>query len=318
MQDDPDKDLFDNAHLLPPGFRQPPRVQGPGRFYVHLPNLSLEDGVGIPFRGGELRSVPFDEWRALDREVAEKRSGIYGETRPAFFVVDDIAVTGRMHAKVSRDARVLFSILTLNGMRMDPPRTSTAYVWRQGQVARFVGVHDRRTILNGPVRVRLRKTDEGLLQGLLDAVSRLEPKGAVFDLPELSSIVQACGRGGGEEAPIDDIMRLTVALEALLVKDVTAGITAAFVDRVGQFVREPGEDASELARDLRTLYALRSDALHGRDWADSLAGTGRDEPAWSAWAHQILLRAAHRVVAQVGGAADPRLALDTLQTSLMP
>ncbi len=314
MQDDPEKDLFDNSNLLPAGFRRLPRTEGPCRFFMHLPNLSLGESVRIPFRGGELRSVPFDEWRALDGEIAEKRAKLYEVTRPAFFVVDEDAATERIFARVRRDAHVLFSILTLCGMRADPPGTSTAYASRGTSKARLIGVHDRRSILNGPVRWRLQVIDGALFK----ALSFLELHAAAFDLSEVARAVQACSLSRGDDDPIDDIMRLTVALEALMLRDVTTGITAAFVKRVGQFVLKPSEVASDLERDLRTLYALRSDALHGRDWANSLAGTCRDEAAWAAWAHDILRRAANRVVGHVGGAADQRQALETLRLSLIP
>lgn len=313
MQDDPDNDLFDHSHLLPEGLPQLPLPGGPCRFFVHMPNLCLGDGLRIPFRRGELRSVSFDEWRALDQEVAEKRTRLYEGTRPVFFVVDEQVATERIFTRIRRDAQMLFSILTLSGMRADPPGTSTAYVSRERAVVRRIGVHDRRSILSGPVRWHLRVVDDEFL----DMVSSLDRHAAAFNLPEVSHAVQACNFSDGDVDLIDAIMRLTVALEALLLEDVTTGITAAFVKRVGQFVLEPGEIASELERDLKTLYALRSDALHGRDWASSIAGTCRVESAWAAWAHGILLRALNRVVSQVGCAADSRHALTELRLNLV-
>jgi hypothetical protein len=278
-----------------------------------MPNLTLGDGIRIPFRRGELRSVAFDEWQALDREIAEKRASLYKETRPAFFVVDEEAASERIFTHIQRDAQVLFSILTLCGMRADPPGTSTDYVSREKSVSRRIGVHDRRVILSGPVRWRIERIDEAFL----DVLSSLDRQAAAFDLPEVARAIKACNFSHDDDDQIDAIMRLTVALEALLLEDVTTGITTAFAQRVGRFILEAGEIASELERDLRVLYALRSDALHGRDWASSIAGTNRDEATWAAWAHGILLRALNRVVNKVGCAADSRNALTQLRLSLV-
>lgn len=315
MQDAPDTDLFDTSPLMQAGNPVHLRTsESACRYFVHLPNLSLDEDHRIQFRGGEVRSLAYDEWHVLDQEVAERRSREYVATRPAFFVVDGEEATKRVFARVMKDAQTLFSIMTLWGMTADPPGTSVAYAFRQGAVRRMIGVHDRRSILHGPVRYRLGGADKTLL----GALSARESLVAAFDLPEVARVVQACSLGRGDDNPIDDIMRLTVALEALLLKDVTTGVTAAFVKRVGQFILVPGEVASELACELRTLYALRSDALHGRDWSASLAGTGRSEAAWAVWARQVLLRAANRVVGQVGAAADPHQALEALRRGLIP
>lgn len=313
MQDEPDKNLFDHSHLLPDGAPPLPLPAGPYRFFVHIPNLCLGDGLRIPFRRGELRFVSFDEWRVLDQEVAEKRTRLYEGTRPVFFVVDEEVATERIFTRIRSDAQVLFSILTLSGMRADLPDTSTAYVSCERAIVRRIGVHDRRSILSGPIRWHLLVVDDEFL----DMVSSLDRQAAAFDLPEVSRAVQACNFGDGDANLIDAIMRLTVALEALLLEDVTTGITATFAKRVGQFVLESGEIASELERDLRTLYALRSDALHGRDWASTIAGTCRVESAWASWAHGILLRALKRVVNQVGCATDSRQALTELRLDLV-
>lgn len=313
MQDDSDKDIFASLLQLPEEFPPLKLPQGFCRFFVHMPNLNLGDGIVIPFRGGELRSVAFDEWQPLDQEIAEKRADLYKKTRPVFFVIDEENSSERVLVRIQRDVQVLFSILTLFGMRADAPATSVMYVSREKSVARYVGVHDRRSILNGPVRWRLTGIDDAFL----DKVSSLDRQAAAFNVPEVARAIQACTFSEDGVDQIDAIMRLTVALEALLLEDVTTGITSAFAKRVGQYVLEVGEIANDLERDLRVLYALRSDALHGRDWTNTVAVTGRDESTWTAWAHGILLRTLNRVVNQIGCSEDPRIALSELRRSLV-
>lgn len=317
MHDDLETDLFAWPSWFPPHLRPEADTDtGNCRYLVHIPNLRL-DGVRIPFRGGALRSLGIDEWSEVEQEVARKQRHAYANTCPAFFVVDSEIASLQTFKRVRADAHLLYSILLIGaGLRTDPPSSSMAYATRKGKVHRRVGPRERRSIVHGPVKYRFNADVASHIAAML---AEYEVLAGAFEIPEVARVIRVCGRIADADAqPIDDIMRLTWALEALLLKDITTGITAAFVKTVTALIIEAGEVQQVLEDEIRSLYALRSDALHGRDWSGTVAGTGRDEAALAARAHEILLRAVDRVVHQVGNAADPIQAIDILRANISP
>lgn len=317
MHDDEDTDLFGFPSWLPAHLRPKSDADadaGNCRYLIHVPNLRLDD-VRIQFRGGELRSLGIEEWRVVEDEVAKRQTHAYASTCPAFFVVDSEDTSLPAFKRVQADAHVLFSILTIGaGLRTDPPSSSMAYATRKGKVRRQIGPRERRSIVHGPAKYRFNVNVVPLIDAMLAEYDALA---AAFEVAEIARTVRVCGRLVSSNSPaIDDIMRLTWALEALLLKDITAGITATFVKCVTGLIIEEGEEQQVLEEDIRILYALRSDALHGRDWSGTVAATGRDEVDWAAKAHEILLRAVNVVVRQIGNVPEPSQALDLLRGSL--
>ncbi|NVZ92446.1 hypothetical protein HX813_29885 [Pseudomonas yamanorum] len=315
MPDKIDTDIFDMPSWLPTELKSNHFSDaGNCSYFVHLPNIQLE-APPIQFRGGQLRQVEFEEWSKLDGEAAQKQLKYYKKTKPIFYIRNDECSSTTTLLNVQRDAKLLYSILTIAvGMRMDPPSASMTYAARNGSIHRTIGIQERRAIVHGPIKYCIRADAAPHLLTILNEYNAL---GAAFELPEIARVVRVCGRPPSKNVElIDDIMRLTWALEALLLKDITTGITANFVSRVSKVILRKVELAEKLTTELNILYGLRSDALHGRDWSLSIAGTGRDEAGWAVRAHEILLRATNALIREVGSNNNPRKALDAFCGSL--
>ena len=250
---------------------------------AHLPGLLLPTGSSIAVGDGELTTLSFDAWQALESEFAFAERH-FERSRPVFFRLsvsvephesDDwleeiVGSFGRVRTVVHR------ALLLATAEPLPEPALSATYISRGPAVWRLIGPYGREHILYAAGR-----------GAELDAEGRerLRPAHAIL------AAEAALPRDGALEAAFGTLERTTrpeftalnrfvheiIALEQLLMPDERTKLTETFARRVA--VQTVGEhDQLDEAVDLaRLLYRARSELVHGGEldrvlerWDDGL------------------------------------------------
>lgn len=317
----------------------------PLNVFVHIPDTRLSKGVEIPYAGGVLRVLKYEEWAEIDREISEKRQRSFESMEPSFYVrlnaatyeervsddgnpSDAASIYATMEAKQARwdavavpaleagieAANELWLALTL--MSSAPTRSieeSISYVSDGKNTSRTVGRLERRAILDNRPELFLSKNDVEKIASILAMVTSAKPATRLGEFAQALATLGSTALPDFE--PIDGLMHSAIALEAILLSDVTSGVTAAFVERgAGLLASEPSEIAPLRAM-LQTIYTLRSDALHGRDSAQAPQAGAQALVLWR-WTRRALARAMIRILYVSRNAADCPTRLVELRAEL--
>lgn len=290
-------------------------TQSPSIQYIHVPNIGLENNSEFDILGGTLRSISYKEWESLDSEAAHNAKLAYEKTRPVFFVCEDKQLDGQFANAESAANAFYIALLLETAAAIPNPATSIAYSKRLGSIRRSIGVLDRSAILHGPVKLRV---NANIIESALGKVHLISGGSAILDLNEVRQIMRILSSTSLDDFEhIDGIVFCVMALESLLLKDVFKAITSTFVSRGINLLDNNDSENEELSSDLATAYSLRSDALHGRNWADSVAATKWTEEGWHVWCRRMLCRAVLSLLVRIGNEPNASKALDQFRNGTL-
>ncbi|MGN6275206.1 MAG: hypothetical protein ACTHNP_04645 [Solirubrobacterales bacterium] len=291
-------------------------VPAPAEVLAHMPGVCFPVGMGLTHEGFEVREVPFEHWEKFDSFLAQRRRRQYEATRPVFLVgqaqlpLDDAAAD--YVEQLTLDVHAALTLVS--PAPLPSPEMSIAYIRREDGVQRRMGPMEREGIIHGQV---ILQADEDLLtlgQPMLELAARnREARRAGFLRRVMDSLAASALP---DFAPADGTVQCAVALEALLLSDVTTSLTSTFAERGAALLADEDGEAPDLREQLRIAYGLRSDLLHGRDSAATLAATERSEAEWWDWLRHALTRAVARVLWALDGATDLDAALAELRREL--
>lgn len=291
-------------------------VVAPSEVLVHIPGASFPVGMGLRHKGFEVRAVPFEHWERFDPFLAQKRCRQYEATRPVFLTgqaelsLDDSAVD-----YVEQLALEIHMALTLvSAAPLPSPKMSIAYIRREDGTRRQIGPMEREGIVHGRATFCADEDLVALGQLMLELVARNRDMRRTGLLQNVVDSLAASALP--DFAPADGIVQCAIALEAVLLSDITTGLASTFAGRGAALLADEDGDVSHLGEQLRIAYGLRSDLLHGRDTAAALAATERSEAEWCDWLRRALVRAVARVLWATDGATNLDAALGDLRRDL--
>lgn len=316
----------------------------PFTVYVHVPGISLADDIEIAYRSGCLSSLNYARWLEIDGEIASKRRHQFEAAKPCFYVyqgaglrppktlADPAGGAAALIAAFKADtmawraitdpvlevaldaANELHLALTLlTGVPLPALADSICYVASARGTSRIVGRLERHALLSPP---RLIVTPDAVAQ-LPSTLALLHGAGAALATDEVRSAIDAMAATALPDfESIDGLMHCAITLEALLLADITSGVTAAFTERGAALLALLPAEVMPLRMQLDAVYAVRSDALHGRDLSQTPALANRSVDSLYHWVRLALGRALIRVIHVLRGAADPATRLATLRTEL--
>ena len=284
------------------------------QIYVHLPYIRLADpALEIEYESGLLRSLDYAEWEPLDQEAAHSVRFAFERTRPVFFVRE--ASPSHDHETARREMHSLYlALVFLTGAHIPEPSKSISYMKTGRSIFRHVGIFDRAAVLHGPTRLLI---DAATIEHAATLVPLIRECSEVLEAPEFRQILRTLTSTATDDFhALDGIVSCVIALEGLLLKNVLSGITAKFIKRTCNLIMASEKDPATLQANIETLYSLRSDALHGRDWKQSLSQTSKTDAQWFDYATQVLCRAALATLTSLKNRKDVGVALDELRTIL--
>ncbi|MGY1760867.1 hypothetical protein ACI79G_07945 [Geodermatophilus sp. SYSU D00779] len=292
-----------------------------------MPLLRLESAA-TDLGGGRLLEVPFDEYNDLMLGAFEDARSLYLATAPVFFESEvDVALTTLMDphqtdfADLSSWAYAQPGIqLAITEFEREVARVHAALCvtlphLRLPDPKRSIGIYDVR--LTTPVTI----TEQGHAdQELLFHAAATVPPIAVADLQAArqflaahEDIVVDVSESLGllintAEPALEVDERLTIAvlaLEGLLLPDVTRGLTRTFARRVASLLAPDTASRGRLVRLARELYNARSRLIHG----------DLTERPWSEMSHMARSLLA-RAIVEVSAARNAGLDLERLTAAL--
>lgn len=284
--------------------------------FVHLPGMSVDGPLSIE-DGWTLDSPSFDQWLQLDSWIVGKRRGAYERSRPVF--VTSAASTAQPVAELIesavRYARDLQRALMLvTGASFLDVAVSMAYASAPTGIYRQMGPAEREAVtLPGPT-IALEASMIPQIRATLGLLRAARAVGASGEIDQAFDRLADAALPDFE--PIDGVVHTTVALEALLVPDLRSGVTAGFAERGAAFLAGTSAEVEAMRDALRHAYAVRSDALHGRDIHATVASSGHPLPFWAMWTRAALCRGLSRVLAVLAADEEPTTALDRLRAAL--
>lgn len=284
------------------------------QIYVHLPYIRLADpALEIEYESGLLRSLDYAEWKPLDQEAAHSVRFAFERTRPAFFVLE--ASSTRDHETARSEVHNLYLALVFStGTHIPAPSKSISYMKTGRSISRHVGIFDRAAVLHGPTRLVI---DHAAIEHAATLVPLIRECGELLEAPEFRQILRTLTSTATDNFhAIDGIVSCVIALEGLLLKNILSGITAKFIKRTCNLIMASEKTPATLEANIETLYSLRSDALHGRDWKQSLSQTSKTDAQWFDYAKQVLCRAALATLTSLKTRKDVGAALDELRATL--
>jgi len=296
-------------------------------FLAHLPLLRI-DSESIPFAGGDLWRMPFENFCALTGSAFESHQSEYEATAPVFYrVVGDLELpaltpgrgdgTNAIEIKAPSDNWGFFEqfglgflerfqqalvdrawaglLLASPASALPAPRLSVMFVVSTDD-AGFELSENKANVVH--------------IQGDADQEYLFFSKAAGSTLSEetisqasaLTKIVDEARQIPGLTCALDTLLTSTnpaltpleqlivsvIALEALLLPEITSGLSKSFSDRLAALLASTAEQVPPLTELAALLYKLRSSALHDRIASDSRAA---DEPLANAYGQQLLAAA---------------------------
>lgn len=313
--------------------------------FVHIPDTCLSEDLEIPHAGGVLRRVSYAEWSRVDPEISEKRQRAYEMTKPCFYVrtviapsearvpnldqsSDPEAVLARMETAIMRwgaladrvletgieaASEVRLALTLISGAPTRSIDETISYVSDGERTLRRVGRLERGAILENRPEVMISEGDAAQIAGILHLVTAAKP---ATKLGEFAHGVATLGSTALPDfEPIDGLMHTAICLEAILSADITSGVTAAFVERGAALLASDPSDIASVRSTLEAVYAMRSDALHGRLDAHTPAAAGNALLLWH-WSRKAVARALIRILYICRGATDAPARLVQLRAEL--
>jgi TPR repeat protein len=222
------------------------------RALTHLPFLRIAERR-ILIGGGALVAVPFDDYDDLLLGSFTDHRAAYDAAEPTFFVTDEhfhgdhASGCWRVHAALS---------LALPTAALASPTLSLTAI-DEGDVTRTMqGAADQELLFVTPTTARAERADVDRASELLAIVDRLDgaPRHA------LGSFLEAADPSLGH---VEQLTLCTVAIEALLLPDITNGLTETFARRLANLLAADDVAYDAVHGTARTLYAARSASVHG-------------------------------------------------------
>lgn len=237
----------------------------------HLPGFYLDFAEEEAFGPGVLRHLSFDEWREYDDEFPFQ-SRNYDRSHPLFLLADGDGTEDDLRQFVQGPASLVLYALNLRNPDC-PPRTSPmlsmSYLRSGPSWVRVVGPLDREAIVWGipsqpsePITAA-QVPAARLVHRLLVRTEGPGPVAVLLHALETS--------GRPDVDPVTGFCLCVAALEAALLPDQLDEIRTTFARRVAA-VGTDGRDEFDRLRDhAYDLHGLRSEIVHGRVRAQTLA-----------------------------------------------
>jgi TPR repeat protein len=237
------------------------------RAMSHLPLVRIDE-PRVEIGGGALVALPFDEYDELVRGSFTDERRRYEATAPVFFVTEGDDAEDLLARHVASAARVRDALAladpssaipdpSLSLMMVDVPGEEGSTQTLQGdadQELLFLGHLETATISSNAIAraaqlLELVDACDGELRAALDVL---------HSAADLSL------------APVEQLTLCTIALEALVLPELTTGLKQTFASRLARLVG--GDDTEALARE---LYESRSEAVHGEDEVEVAPGVAQ-------------------------------------------
>jgi hypothetical protein len=295
-------------------------------FLAHLPLLRI-DSESIPFAGGDLWRMPFEHFRGLTGSAFESHQSEYEETAPVFYrVVLNLELPGltpgrgdgttAIQIKAPSDNWALFEqsgmgflerfqqavvdrawaglLLASPASALPAPRLSVMFVVsddagfelseNKASVVHIQGDADQEYLFFSKAAGNT-LSEESISQ----AAALTEIVDEAKQIPGLACALDTLLASTNPAlTPIEQLIVSVIALEALLLPEITSGLSKSFSDRLAALLASTAEQVPPLTELAALLYKLRSSALHDRIAANSQAA---DEPLANAYGQQLLAAA---------------------------
>jgi hypothetical protein len=272
--------------------------------YAHIPGLKIEEAQ-VPFAGGQLKRVPFDEWIALESEF-EYTDRKYERAGPVFWICDLPLGAEATEEEIKRSAYdavwpVHTSFLLDNGapliptpalsccylVILPPPELSDTFI---RSVRRFIGPMEREFIVWGsPLTYSYTAEDLASVDKVrhLIEVSGIRASSdevrAGIDVLEETARPDSWYQGDMIFSQLHGFVRCVAAAESILLspKEGADGEkTQIFGRHAAALFGLSREDRERAAKHFSDLYRFRSDLMHGRSMPDE------KDPAVAAKLHE--------------------------------
>lgn len=271
-------------------------MTGPGkmnwRYVIHLPGLVLECGERLPFLDGEIVALSHDEWQAID-EVSPAPVD-FADCKPAFFMGEKAGLRSSFMGPDSSTIKFILErrqqlyrafVLSCGLYFLPDFKLSCTYVrgdWEERGLLYFVGASGRDWILTGqyrPGRHTLTPDMLAMAAAVLDDLAAcealLEPSGVEAALQSLAvaSLPDAYATINGESERLLPFLSAVSAMENLLISQngSAESITEQFARGASVLVSQDKDCMERFLPKFRNIYRLRSELLHSRRAANTLA-----------------------------------------------
>lgn len=243
--------------------------------YQHLPLLRIAEPEFV-LGEGRLVRLPFEQWDAMTQGAWSDHRLAYEATAPVFFVWE---LVGDRPARPLVEA-YLAMLLAFPRAALPDPGLS----WRAADNSTMQGLADVDLLLTpsaaGPVADHAVISYAERLLGVMDGFPDDGPIGAALNSLADATTLQLL--------PREQLTICTTALEALLLPEVTSGLTVTFARRLSNLVGTDDADRAAVSGLARALYDARSAVVHGGLGAGGEVGR---RAATDATGHELLARA---------------------------
>jgi len=260
--------------------------------YVHIPGLKLVEAE-VPFAGGRLIQLPFEEWISLESEF-EYTSTKYAESAPVFWISElntngDLAqeemfrvasaAVWPVHTAFLLDSRAPLlptPMLSCCYAAIPPPPEISSIVERA--IVRLIGPLEREFIVYGsPLTYQYTTEELTWVESLyrfieFNGIANLsDDVQAGIDVLEETARPDSWYGGDKTLCRLHGFVRCIAACESILLQPDTEGkneITQSFGKHAAALLL-PGEETQEqTAKHFADLYRFRSELMHGRSIPD--------------------------------------------------
>jgi hypothetical protein len=261
--------------------------------YAHIPGLQI-DKAEVPFAGGRLARLPFDDWIALESEF-EYADRKYAKADPVFWIRDlvmDGELTQEALARAVYDAvwpaHTAF-LLDESAPLIPTPALSCCYVARPAppelmdtvtrSVARLMGPIEREFIVYGsPLTYEYSAEDLSSVEDLYRFIESSSVRDWSGDVRAGIEVLEETARPdswyGGDTVicQLHGFVRCMAATESILLppeEERGKGETTQTFGRHAAALLAPfPEDRDRAAKYFADLYRFRSELMHGRSIPD--------------------------------------------------
>lgn len=261
--------------------------------YAHVPGLQI-DGTEVPFAGGRLANLPFDDWIALESEF-EYADGKYAKAAPVFWIRDlvvEVEATREALASAAYDAVWPMHTAFLLDKRAPliptpvlsclyvaippPPEIQDTVTW---SVTRLIGPMEREFIVYGsPLTYDYSAEDLASVEDLYRFIESSGVRDWSDDVRAGIEVLEETARPdswyGGDMAfcQLHGFVRCMAATESILLLPEEEGgngeKTQTFGRHATALLAPFLEDRDRAAKYFSGLYRFRSELMHGRSIPD--------------------------------------------------